>query len=83
MRQLKVSQIWSVDDCKYFLIPQIIENIFKLKLIWTKPKDCDILIVGTYKKFGKIKKDGNMAANLIKEKKKESKFYVMETKNDA
>jgi hypothetical protein len=65
MRQLKVSQIWSVDDCKYFLIPQIIENIFKLKLIWTKPKDCDILIVGTYKKFGKIKKKLSIKYNFL------------------
>ena len=59
MRQLKISKIWSIDDCEYLLIPQIIKNIFKLNLIWTKPKDCDILIVGTYKKFGKIKKKNN------------------------
>lgn len=56
MKQLKISQIWSVPDCKYFIIPQIIENIFKLKLVWTQPKDCDILILGTYKKYGKLKK---------------------------
>ena len=56
MQSIKISQIWSHQDCKYFLIPKIIEEILKVKLIWTNPANCDLLIVGTYRKFGKIKK---------------------------
>lgn len=56
MQSIKISQVWSEEDCRYYLVPRIIENIFKIKLIWTKPQNCDLLIVGPYRKFGKIRK---------------------------
>jgi len=46
MQSIKISQVWSEEDCRYYLVPRIIENIFKIKLIWTKPQNCDLLIVG-------------------------------------
>ena len=63
MQSIKISQIWSEEDCRYYLVPRIIQEIFNIKLIWTTPRNCDLLIVGPYRKFGQIKK--KLLKNII------------------
>jgi hypothetical protein len=56
MKDLKVSYIWGHEDYRELLIPKIIKSHFNFNIIWTTPSNCDLLLIGTYRKFAKILK---------------------------
>ena len=65
MKDLKVSYIWGHNNFKELLIPKIITNYFNFNIIWTDPSDCDLLLIGPYKKFGKILKKIYSKSNFL------------------
>lgn len=65
MKDLKVSYIWGHNNFKELLIPKIITNYFNFNIIWTDPLDCDLLLIGPYKKFGKILKKIYSKSNFL------------------
>lgn len=68
MKSIKVSQIWCPEDYRYLIIPKIIQEIFQIKIIWTTPQKCDLLMVGTLRKFGKLRKTISSKFNFLKNK---------------
>jgi hypothetical protein len=70
MKIVKASYIWGHEDFKYLLIPRIIESFFNIKLVWTTPQKCDLLMVGPYKKYKLIREKflrphNNFLKNII------------------
>lgn len=55
MKIVKASYIWSHSDYKELLITKIIESYFDIRLVWTIPAKCDLLFVGPYRPYKKIK----------------------------
>ena len=65
MKDLKVSYIWGHENYKELLIPKIITNHFNFNIIWPAPSDCDLLLIGPYRKFGKILKKIHSKSNFL------------------
>jgi hypothetical protein len=65
MRTVKASYIWGHEDFKYLLIPRILQSFFNIKLVWTTPQNCDLLLVGPYKKYKLIKKKFLSSNNIF------------------
>lgn len=71
MKKIRISSIWSHSDIKYSLLVSIIKNVLNYEITWTKPKNCDLLIVGpyeynkTYRKF--LKKTNLISIDIIQE----------------
>jgi hypothetical protein len=54
MKKIKISKIFANDNFEYLLIPRILESYFDVKLEWTSPAKCELLIIGSYKKYEKF-----------------------------
>ena len=55
MKIIKASYIWSDQDFKHSLISRIIESYFDVQFVWTTPAKCDLLFIGPYRPYKKIK----------------------------
>lgn len=68
MKNVKVSYIYGHEDFKHLLIPKIIASYFNINLIWTTPEKCDLLFVGPYEKYKKIKTKLTNSLNIFFQK---------------
>ena len=55
MKTIKASYIWAHSDIKHLLVTKIMESYFDINLIWTTPAKCDLLFIGPYRPYRKIK----------------------------
>ena len=65
MKKIRISSIWSHSDIKYSLLVSIIKNVLNYEIIWTRPNNCDLLIVGPYnynKIYRKVLKKTNLTS---------------------
>ena len=69
MKKIRISSIWSHSDIKYSLLVSIIKNVLNYEIIWTRPNNCDLLIVGPYnynKIYRKVLKTNLTSIEIVK-----------------